>query len=165
MTLNELNAGDRGRFVEALGWVFEHSPWVAERAWSRRPFATRDDLHRAMVHEVQLAHLDEQRALLCAHPDLGTKARMSDASVGEQASAGLDCLTPADYHRLKTLTAEYHERFGFPFLLAVKGKATQDIFDALTARLRHSADVEWQEALAQVARIAAFRLHDVVESE
>jgi 2-oxo-4-hydroxy-4-carboxy-5-ureidoimidazoline decarboxylase len=163
MTIAELNASDHGRFVEALGWIFEHSPWVAERVWAHRPFATREDLHRAMMHEVRIANEEEQRALLRAHPDLGTKARMSDASVGEQAGAGLDRLTPADYQRLQTLTSEYRERFGFPFLLAVKDRTTQDVFDTLSTRLRRDADAEWREALDQVSRIASFRLNDVVK--
>ena len=117
MTIAELNACDQQRFVDALGWIFEHSPWVAERAWTHRPFGGVAELHAAMTGEVAAATRQEQLALLRAHPDLGARARMSDASVGEQAGAGLDRLTPEEFDRLQRLTATYRETFGFPFLL------------------------------------------------
>ena len=124
------------RFVAALGWVFEDSPWVAERAWERRPFASMDALHGAMVEALSAAGADEQLALLRAHPDLGARARMSDASVGEQAGAGLDRLTPAEFERLQQLNHDYREAFGFPFLFAVKGATKHDVLAALERR-RH----------------------------
>lgn len=162
MTLADLNAADRDGFVAAVGWVFEHSPWVAERAWSRRPFASLVALHDAMVAEMASAGTDEQLALLRAHPDLGTRARMSDASTGEQAGAGLDALTPDEFARLQALNADYRARFGFPFLFAVKGGTKHDVLAALAERLPADRDVEHAEALRQVSRIAWFRLQDTV---
>jgi 2-oxo-4-hydroxy-4-carboxy-5-ureidoimidazoline decarboxylase len=164
MTLLELNASDRDRFVATIGWVFEHSPWVAERAWERRPFASVGELHGAMVADVLAAPPDEQMALLRAHPDLGARARMSDASTGEQAGAGLDSLTPEEFARLQQLNAAYRERFGFPFLFAVKGSTKQDVLEALAGRLLKSPDDEMAEAIRQVSRIAWFRLQDVIPS-
>src|SRR5690348_202427 len=120
MTLADLNAATRAQFVETLGWIFEHSPWVAERAYDMRPFASIDDLHRAMTTVVTSANREEQLALLRAHPDLGTRARVSDASRGEQEGAGLDRLTPDEFERMSRWNAEYRDRFGFPFLFAVK---------------------------------------------
>lgn len=165
MTLDQVNACDRETFIEALGWIFEHSPWVADRAWSRRPFTSTEELRDVMIEVMMAAPRDEQLALLRAHPDLGSRARMSDASVGEQAGAGLDRLTADQYDQLTTLTAAYHERFGFPFLLAVKGSTTRDILDALARRVGHDQDAEWQTALAQVARIAEFRLDTAIDRE
>jgi len=164
MTLADANTMTRDRFVSSLGWVFEHSPWVAERAWTHRPFGSLEHLHEAMVAEVLGAHADEQLALLRAHPDLGARARMSDASTGEQAGAGLDSLSRADFERLHALNASYRERFGFPFLFAVKGRSTRDILDALAARSTASAEDEIAEALRQVSRIAWFRLQDAVST-
>jgi 2-oxo-4-hydroxy-4-carboxy-5-ureidoimidazoline decarboxylase len=158
MTIAELNASDRAAFVDALGWVFEDSAWVAERAWTRRPFASIDDLHEAMVDIVQQATASEQLALLRAHPDLGTRARISDASTGEQRGAGLDRLTPDEYERLQRLNDEYRRKFGFPFLFAVKGSTKEDVLSALEARVRRSRDEELAEAFSQVYRIARFRL-------
>src|SRR5580693_8131159 len=107
MTLETLNSLDREGFIQSTGWLFEHSPWVAERAWMRRPFATIDALHQAMVDQVETALLEEQLALLRAHPDLGTRARVSDASAAEQAGAGLDRLTPGEFERLTELNTKY----------------------------------------------------------
>ncbi len=109
--------------METLGWVFEDSPWVAERAWAQRPFASREELHAAMTAEVECATHDEQLALLRAHPDLGARASMSAASAGEQAGAGLDRLTPEEFETLQQFNAAYREKFGFPFLYAVKGSS------------------------------------------
>jgi 2-oxo-4-hydroxy-4-carboxy--5-ureidoimidazoline (OHCU) decarboxylase len=185
MTLAELNEKDRDGFVEAVGWVFEDSPWVAERAWKRRPFASLDALHEAMTATVAGATLDERLALLRAHPDLGARMvrlepdttdvdgvrtgsvrlqadEMSDASKREQAGAGLDSLTGEELDRLRALNGAYREKFGFPFLFAVKGSTTHDVLNALERRLTSTRDAEQQEALRQVYRIARFRLEETV---
>jgi 2-oxo-4-hydroxy-4-carboxy-5-ureidoimidazoline decarboxylase len=161
MTLDELNASSQPRFVETLGWIFEASPWVAERAWTARPFASVHDLHQAMTAAVDAATADARLALLRAHPDLGARARMSDASVGEQQGAGLDRLTPAEFERLQRLNLAYRQKFGFPFLFAVKGSTKHDILAALERRLPDDAERELEEALRQVYRIAMFRLQDL----
>jgi 2-oxo-4-hydroxy-4-carboxy-5-ureidoimidazoline decarboxylase len=162
VTLAELNACSHPRFVETLGWIFEDSPWVAERAWPSRPFASIDDLHQAMTTAMEQATRDERLALLRAHPDLGARARMSDASVGEQQGAGLDRLMPEEFDRLQRLNREYWEKFGFPFLFAVKGSTTQDVLAALEHRLSAAPEEEFEEALRQVRRIALFRLRDLL---
>lgn len=164
MTLAELNACDQRQFVDAVGWVFEHSPWVAERAWPNRPFASVDALHDAMTREMFTASSDDQLALLCAHPDLGARARMSDASTTEQVGAGLDSLTPLQYDRLRSLTSDYTRRFGFPFLYAVKGSTIDQILAALDERIGVDPAVEFMEGLRQVSRIARFRLDGMVAS-
>ena len=160
MTIDDLNSLGCEDFVRAIGWTFEHSPWVAERAWRRRPFLNLDHLHRAMIEVVEAGLPQEQLALLRAHPDLGTRARISESSVSEQAGAGLDRLTAQEVDRLQKLNAEYHGKFGFPFLFAVKGSTKQDILRALAERLQSAPDQEYREALCQVYRIARFRLED-----
>jgi OHCU decarboxylase len=163
MRLDELNMADRATFVGAVGWVFEHSPWVAERAWSRRPFRTVGDLAETMAGVMHEGSRSEQLALLRAHPDLGTRASMSETSTSEQAAAGLDRLSPADFDRLTDLNQRYRQRFGYPFLLAVKGATATQVIEALTRRVSASPDVEWSEALQQVARIARNRLDEAVQ--
>jgi len=160
--LTQLNDADRATFTAALAWIFEQSPWVAARAWSRRPFASIDALHAAMVEEVVAATPDEQLALLRSHPDLGSRARMSDASVGEQAGAGLDRLSAEEFDELQRLNAAYRQRFEFPFLLAVRGATAADVLEALADRVNATRAEEFDEALRQVARIARFRLEDTV---
>ena len=162
MTLADLNTADRDRFVSALGWVFEDASWVAERAWGRRPFASFDNLHGAMTDVMMAAGRGEQLSLLRAHPDLGTRARMSAASVGEQAGAGLDRLSADDFERLQQMNAAYREKFGFPFLFAVKGSTMQDVLAALERRLGADVESEFAEALRQVSRIAEFRLRELI---
>jgi len=162
LTIADLNALDRDAFVEALGWIFEDSLWVAERAWARRPFASPEALHQAMIDVVQQASETEQLALLRAHPDLGTRARISEASTGEQHGAGLDRLSADEYGRLQRLNDQYRRRFGFPFLFAVKGSTKEDVLTSLASRVGRSTDEELTEALRQVYRIAGFRLEDVV---
>jgi OHCU decarboxylase len=162
LTFEMLNALDRDAFVDAIGWVFEHSPWVAERAWGARPFANAEALYRGMVEQVQRASPGEQLALLRSHPDLGTQLRVSEASAAEQGGAGLDRLTRQEFEDLQRLNQDYRAKFGFPFLLAVKGSTKHDILRALRQRLQSTAEEEFNEALRQVNRIAGFRVEQAL---
>jgi len=160
--LSELNSLDRPGFVEAIGWVFEASPWVAERAWANRPFSCVESLLSTMIAEVDAASEEEQLRLFRAHPDLGTRVLVGSASAVEQAGAGLDSLTEEEFHRIRALNSGYREKFGFPFLFAVKGSTKTDILRNLEQRIDKTPEAEFREALAQVYRIAEFRLRDTV---
>jgi 2-oxo-4-hydroxy-4-carboxy-5-ureidoimidazoline decarboxylase len=162
VTIPELNRLDQVGFVDAIGWIFERSPWVANRAFHARPFASVDALHAVMMEQVESATFAERLALLKAHPDLATRTRLSAASTEEQAGAGLDSLTPSEFEQIHRLNAAYRARFGFPFLLAVKGSTKHDVLLALQARMEASPEDEFREALRQVYRIARFRLEDIV---
>ena len=155
---------DLPSFVAALGWIFEHSPWVPERAFGARPFSNLDALHVAMIEQVERATPAERLALLEAHPDLGARARLSEASSVEQSGAGLDSLTPVEFEHLQRINTAYRARFGFPFLLAVKGSTKHDVLRALQARMEATPENEYREALRQVYRIARFRLEGLIES-
>jgi 2-oxo-4-hydroxy-4-carboxy-5-ureidoimidazoline decarboxylase len=163
MKLAELSDLDRDTFVAAIGAVYENSPWVAERAWGKRPFASLDRLCAVMNSEVLSAMHDEQLSLLRAHPDLGTRARIGEASAREQAGAGLDRLTLEEHALLLQLNTEYQEKFGFPFLYAVKGSNKHQILSALERRLASTPEEEFAEALKQVFRIARYRLEDIIQ--
>jgi OHCU decarboxylase len=165
LTLDAINALDQESFVLALGWLFEHSPWIAERAWRARPFSSVESLHAVMVSVVRMAASEEQLALICAHPDLGARAKMTDASAGEQAGAGLDQLTSREFNLLQSLNSAYRLKFGFPFIYAVKGAGKHDILRALELRLTSDAASECQTALEQIGRIAWFRLSSIQESK
>ncbi|HEV3332660.1 MAG TPA: 2-oxo-4-hydroxy-4-carboxy-5-ureidoimidazoline decarboxylase [Bryobacteraceae bacterium] len=162
MTLAEINAMTRDQFVATLGWIFEDSAWVAERAWAYHPFASREALHRSMTGELEKAVPAEQLALLRAHPDLGARARVSAASAGEQSGAGMDRLSAEEFEMFEWLNAGYREKFGFPFLYAVKGSTKHDIFVALGVRMDSSPEEEFRQALSEVSRIAWFRLEDTI---
>lgn len=162
MTIDEVNRLHHAAFVNAVGWVFEHSPWVAERAFASGPFDGIQALHSAMVEQVERATTPEKLALLRAHPDLGTRTRLSSASSKEQSGAGLDSLTPAEFEQFSRLNSAYRARFEFPFLLAVKGSTKYDVLRALQARMEASPEQEFEEALQQVYRIAGFRLEGLI---
>ena len=161
MTIAEINGLGRPGFVDLLGGIFEHSPWVAERAWTPL-FASLDELCAGMIAQVETATREEQLALLRAHPDLGTRAKVSESSAGEQAGVGLDRLTQEEYECLLRLNTAYKEKFGFPFLYAVKGSGKTAILEALALRLESTPEVEFREALRQVYRIARFRLEGLI---
>jgi len=165
MTLQQINALTRDNFVKAVGWVFEDSPWVAEQAWSSRPFRSLDELLSSMRQQVEDAAPGRQLALLCAHPDLGNRVRMSEASTREQANAGLNQLTQVEHEALLALNQQYRERFGFPFLFAVKGSGNREIIEALCRRIGSAPEDEFREALEQVYRIASFRLEELLEGK
>jgi len=167
MTLAELNALDRVRFVAALAAIFEHSPWVAEAVADLRPFASSAALHAAMCAAVDRAGPDPQLALIRAHPQLAGRAAIAGEltadSRKEQSGAGLDRCTPDEYARLCELNAAYDAKFGFPFILAVRGHTRASIIANMDQRLGRDRATEHAEALAQIARIASFRLNDLLE--
>ena len=125
LTIDDLNRMAVADFTARFGDVAEHSPWVAERAAGARPFADRDGVARAFAAALRDATRDEKLAVLRAHPDLAGKAAVAGALIEdsrrEQAGAGLDRLTPAEFERFTALNAAYRERFGIPFIFAVKG--------------------------------------------
>ena len=166
-TVAAVNGMERAAFVARFGGVFEHSPWVAERAWERRPFGDRDTLHTAMAACVREADPAEQMALIRAHPDLvGRAARegtLGAASASEQAGAGLDRLDAEQVAWFQEHNRAYQERFGFPFIICVRANRRQAIIDGFETRLRHSPEQEKATALGEIEKIAAFRLADLVE--
>jgi len=169
LTLAELNAASQTEFTAAMQGVYEHSPWIAERTWSARPFATLAALKIALVQTVRQARRDEQLALIRAHPELAGQAAVDGTltaeSTHEQVRAGLAHCTSEEFTRIKALNADYGARFGWPFILAVRGArgsglSRQHIIAALERRLDNPPDVEFAEALRQIHRIAELRLND-----
>ena len=168
ITLEQLNAASPAQFVAALNGIFEHSPWIAERAAARRPFASRLDLLDAMCAIMLQASEAEQLALIRAHPELAGRAavrnELTEASSQEQRGAGLDACSPQEFTCLQELNRAYNERFGFPFILAVRGHDRASIIANFAARLNNDAATEQRAALGQIARIAEFRLAALVSS-
>ncbi len=161
-----MNALDRSSFMALLGGVWEHSPWVAERAWARRPFASLDDVHRAMIAVVQEAGDAAQLGLLRAHPELGGPGILTAASQGEQGGLGLNALAEDEAARFARYNKLYRERFGFPFIIAVRGQRDRStILHAMAKRLENSQEAERRTALGEVARIARFRLENLLGGE
>jgi 2-oxo-4-hydroxy-4-carboxy-5-ureidoimidazoline decarboxylase len=168
MTLDEANALPRVAFVERFGGVFEHSPWVAERVVEARPFSSVQALHAAMASAVHDEGEAAQLALLRAHPELASRAALAGEltadSAREQDAAGLRQCSAGELASLQRMNAEYGARFGFPFIVAVRGLDRAGILARLEARLRNDRDAEFAEALRQVERIAALRLAAIIDT-
>lgn len=166
-TLADLNRADRDRFVAVVGPLFEQSPWIAERVFLQRPFATREQLHQALCETVRSAGPARQLDLIRAHPDLvGRAARegtLTPESRGEQASAGLDRLTADTAARFEAFNGAYRDRFGFPFVICVRENKCATILAAFPRRLAHTREQEIEAALAEIEKIAWLRLCDAID--
>jgi OHCU decarboxylase len=165
--LETLNHASERDFVAALAAIFEHSPWIAERVADRRPFASGVALHHALCDAVMQAPEAQQLALIRAHPELAGRAAirgdLTAASTGEQRRAGLPYCTPHQLERLSALNAAYSSRFGFPFVLAVRGHTPESVIAAMERRVTHDAHQELGLALREIFNIARFRLADLLQ--
>ena len=164
--MDAINKLDRAAFVERFGPLFEHSPWVAEAASRDRPFADREELYEALVAAMDAAPRERKLALIGAHPDLAGKAAiegsLTERSHSEQASAGLDRLTPDEYAAFTRTNAAYRERFGFPLVVCVREHTKESILRVAAERLSNSEDEEIRVALEEIAKIARLRLEDML---
>jgi OHCU decarboxylase len=169
LTVKQAGGLDREAFVERFGGLYEHSPWVAEGAWERRPFADADALHAAFAAAVAAAPLERRLALIRAHPELAGREAQAGAltadSTSEQASAGLDRLTADELARLRRLNAAYREAFGFPMVVAVREHTKASIFEQAGRRLAHDRDEEIETALEEIGKIARLRLGGLVNDD
>ncbi|CAN7422244.1 2-oxo-4-hydroxy-4-carboxy-5-ureidoimidazoline decarboxylase [Neorhizobium tomejilense] len=159
----------RGDFIEMFGGVFEHSPFIAERAYDAGLMLvplTSKSVHDALTSIFRRASREERLGVLRAHPDLAGKlaiaGELTEDSKKEQAGAGLDRLSAAEHARFTELNAAYVEKFGFPFIIAVKGLTKDDILAAFEKRIHNSADEELDTATAQVEKIALLRLQSLL---
>ncbi|MET3602591.1 N-carbamoyl-L-amino-acid hydrolase [Sphaerotilus sulfidivorans] len=169
LTIEQLNAATPAEFVALLDGTYEHSPWIAERAAALRPFTSLAGLKHALVTVVRDAGLEPQLALIRAHPELAGKAMVSKTltaeSTNEQGKAGLTDCTPEEFARLQQLNADYNAKFGFPFILAVRGPrglglGRHEIIATFARRLGNPVDFEREECLRNIHRIAEIRLND-----
>ncbi len=169
LTLEQINASSADEFVALLDGSYEHSPWIAQRAASQRPFASLAQLKLALAKVVRDAGCDAQRALIRAHPELAGKAMVSQTltaeSTDEQSKAGLTDCTPAEFDRIQQLNTDYNAKFGFPFILAVRGPRglglnKAEVIADFARRLGNHPDFELAECLRNVHRIAEIRLDD-----
>jgi 2-oxo-4-hydroxy-4-carboxy-5-ureidoimidazoline decarboxylase len=152
LTIQHINQMNKEVFVAAVGWIFEHSPWVAEKAWESLPFQSRENLFQTMVENVQNAEESLKLALLRSHPDLGTRLKMSEVSQKEQAGIGLDQLSKEKFVQFVSLNQRYVEKFGFPFIMAVKGQSNETILSAMKQRVSYTYEEECATALNEVKK-------------
>lgn len=168
-TLKDINQFTPAEFSSAFGAVYEHSPWIAERAFALKPvagFASHASVHAALVATVQSASEDEKLNLLNSHPELAGKeaaaGTLTSESTREQAAAGLSAMTAADIAQLRELNAAYRGKFGFPFIIVARNNTQGAIFGAIKSRLLNTRAMEFNNNLMQVGEIARLRLLDII---
>jgi len=164
--LADLNQISESEFVTLLGGIFEHSPWVAQGVVGQRPFASVAALHQAMVACIQTAGREAQLKLIRAHPELAGKAavrgELTAESTSEQAGAGLNLCSPEEFAQLTDLNQRYNEKFGFPFILAVRGYDRAGIIAVFARRLENDVEQEINECLTQIYKIGQLRLNELI---
>ena len=166
--MTSINAMDLDAFVQKFGGIFEKSPWVAEKAWEKKPFASLDEMHAAMVAVVRYAPASAQLALLQSHPDLAGKeaqaGTMTASSVAEQASAGLNSLSHEEMTQISDLNAAYKKKFGFPFIIAVRMHTKEGILFEFNRRLQNETQTEFANDLQNVYVITKLRLNKLLDA-
>jgi 2-oxo-4-hydroxy-4-carboxy-5-ureidoimidazoline decarboxylase len=164
--LQWINSASRDEFVRVIGPVFEHSQWIARKAWEARPFAGVESLHQALAQVVQASGEEKQLALIRAHPDLVGRAALTGTltpeSNREQASAGLGSLTPEEIAAFESKNRAYRERFGFPFIICARLNKKEAILKGFDERLQNTRAKEIAIALQEIGKIAQLRLNDLV---
>jgi 2-oxo-4-hydroxy-4-carboxy-5-ureidoimidazoline decarboxylase len=167
-SLKKLNAADRAEFTGALGHLFEHSPWVAEETWPRRPFHDARHLHAELCATMRAASPGRQLALIRAHPDLAGRlalaGQLTNESTREQASAGLDRMSAEELAAFQKLNDAYRARFGFPFIICARLNARAAILAAMQSRLENTLEKEHATALTEIEKIAWLRLEDLLKT-
>lgn len=155
-------------FITLFGGIYEHSPWIAERAYDRGLTESQqsiEGLQQALAEVFLSASQDEQLGVIRAHPDLAGKAaragELTKESTSEQASAGIDSLTDQEFESFTDLNDRYKARFGFPFIMAVKGSNKHAILGGFRERIENSPETEFHRALQEINKIAAFRLAEL----
>lgn len=162
ISLAEINAMTQKEFTSLFGDIAEHSPWVATGAFDHRPFGNCEAMVAAFAVTLAATSKSNQLALINAHPDLATKAKLTADSSFEQAQAGLGNLSAADFQEFTNLNSTYKAKFGFPFIFAVKGATSAMILDSFRQRINHTPESEFATALTQITRIFHFRIEDRV---
>ncbi len=167
ISLSSLNQLDHDQFVESLGGIFEHSPWVADMVYENRPFESKTHLHQIMLETVQRSPEFQRMALICNHPELAGKeaaeGTLTSDSRQEQSRAGLDQCSAEELSQLKLLNRAYRDKFDFPFVIAVTGLDKNQIIDAVERRLENSAEVEFDTSIAEIGKIGMIRLNALID--
>jgi len=160
---------DKASFMVIYGRIFEHSPWIAEQVWDKGSHSdSARELNAAFSDVIRSANRNQQLALLRAHPQLASAIvsgeELTDESRVEQRGAGLDQCSAAEFEEFEYLNSTYSDKFGFPFIIAVKGLGREQILEIFRTRLTNSPEEEFKQALEQVVRIGTFRLQESVEN-
>ena len=163
-TIDKINKLSRSEFVEIFANIFEKTKWIAEKLYNQKPFDDFKDLCSKMLGIFETAGKETQLKILGAHPDLADKVTvnlLTSNSWSEQSNAGLDQCSEEEFNEFKNLNKSYRQKYGFPFVIAVKGKNKIEILSEFRKRILNSVDEEFNEAIIQVGKIANLRLNEI----
>ena len=161
--INKINKLSQSEFIKVFANIFENARWIAEELYKQKPFKDFDELSSKIMNIFEISSKEKKLKILNDHPDLGNKAKISSLtpdSLKEQKNAGLDQCTSEEFNEFKKLNGDYR-KFGFPFILAVKGKSKIEILNNFRRRVNSEPQIEFEEALKQVKKIANLRLKDL----
>ena len=158
--VNKLNKSD---FISIFGNVFEKTEWIAQKSYDSKPYKNFEELFSKMVEIFENSNKESHIKILNAHPDLAVEKKLTKDSKNEQKNASLNQCTDEEFVEFKKLNEEYKKKFGFPFIIAVKGKNKEEILNSFRQRITNNINLEFEEAKKQVKKIASFRLSEIIK--
>ena len=164
--INKINNLSQSKFIEIFANIFEKTKWIAERLYNQKPFNSFEDLCSKILEIFKTTSKENQLKIIRAHPDLADKTKISLLNIDsrtEQNRAGLDQCSEKEFKEFKNLNNEYKKKFGFPFIIAVKGKNKEEILNSFRQRITNNINLEFEEAKKQVKKIANFRLSEIIK--
>ena len=161
--IDKFNKLSKTEFISTFGNIFEKTEWIAERCYESKPYNNLDQLVLKMMEIFENAEKDKQLKILNAHPDLAIEKKLTDDSKNEQKNANLNQCTNEEFEEFKKLNEDYKKKFGFPFIIAVKGKNKEEILNSFRQRITNNINLEFEEAKKQVKKIANFRLSEIIK--
>ena len=161
-SINSINQLNKSDFLSIFGNIFEKTEWIAEKVFDLKPFKSNDDLFSKMINKYENCDKEQILIILNSHPELAVEKKLTKDSNNEQKGANLNECTLEEYNEFKKLNIEYKRKFGFPFIIAVKGKNKNEILNNFKKRIQNDVNIEFIEAKNQVKKIASFRFNDIL---
>ena len=161
--IDKFNQLNKSEFISIFGNVFEKTEWIAERCYESKPYNNLDELVSKMMKIFENIEKERHLEILNSHPDLAVEKKLTEDSKNEQKNASLNQCNDEEFIEFKKLNEEYKKKFGFPFIVAVKGKNKEEILNSFRQRITNNINLEFEEAKKQVKKIASFRLDEIIK--
>ena len=162
-SIDKFNKLSKTEFISIFGNIFEKTEWIAERCYESKPYNNLDELVSKMMKIFENSEKEKHLEILNAHPHLAVEKKLTEDSKNEQKNASLNQCTDEEFVEFKKLNEEYKKKFGFPFIIAVKGKNKEEILNSFRQRITNNINLEFEEAKKQVKKIASFRLSEIIK--
>jgi len=162
-SIDKFNKLSKTEFISIFGNIFEKTEWIAERCYESKPYNNLDELVSKMMKIFENIEKERHLEILNSHPDLAVEKKLTEDSKNEQKNASLNQCTDEEFVEFKKLNEEYKKKFGFPFIIAVKGKNKEEILNSFRQRITNNINLEFEEAKKQVKKIANFRLGEIIK--